>query len=108
MCEMKRLCSPSKHRENTEEAVQFRPGLCGKEENSCDTRRIKPRIYQQIQKINQVLCNFLFFCADFFFLIFFSFPFCLALFLFVQRVASKTAELSGSGMCDLHEVLNLK
>jgi len=27
MCEMKRLCSPSKHRENTEEAVPFSLGL---------------------------------------------------------------------------------
>lgn len=33
-------------------------GLGGKERNSCDTRRIKPRIYWQRQEINQVWCNF--------------------------------------------------
>lgn len=72
-------------------------GLGGKEGNSCDTRRIKPRIYQQRQKINQVWCNFPM-------QVFFFFLFCLALFLF----RTETAKLSSSGLCDLHEVLNLK
>lgn len=33
-------------------------GLGGKEGNSCDTRRIKPGIYRQRQKINQVWRDF--------------------------------------------------
>lgn len=70
-------------------------GLGWKEGNSCDTRRIKPGIYQQRQKINQIWHDFpmqvVFFCV----------LSCSVSFFY-------RAKLSGSGLCDLHEVLNLK
>lgn len=94
------------HPANTEKTLRklcHWTGLGGKEENSCDTRRIKPRIYRQIQKINQVWCNFLFFCAGFFF----SFLSCSVSFC-MESCIEDCAKLSGSGLCDLNEVLNLK
>lgn len=96
------------HPANTEKTLRklcHSDWVCWKGGNRCDTRRIKPRIYWQIQKINQVLCHFLFFYAGVGF--FFSFLSCSVSFC-TKSCIEDCAKLSGSGLCDLHEVFNLK
>lgn len=83
MCEMKRLCSPSKHRENIEEAVPFGLGLVERRKTAVIQEELSPEYTGKCRKQVE-------FDAIFYFSVLF-FP-CRALLLFLLRAVSRIVQ----------------